>query len=622
MANPQTKNKTLSEEDGVALTLISQDLTKFENVQIQITRDVFFNMRQRIDKARKNYWGVFEIPQDDNGNDKSWVPLTFNLTELFVRNSDLDTKDISVKAKGANDFGAAHVASFVLRHFLDKLKFGEFLNDFVRRFFIDGTVVTKIMKGVDGKMVRMYNVDLLNWYIDPYAESIQEANSVIERHVMDIDEFMAMPWRNKEGVMGREDVKIYTDLSTTGTKSKVPQVAVYERWGKMPKFCITGIESDRDVWIEGTIIASNIREEEENIHSIRENKSGLKPYQEGRFIKAISRWAGIGVPEMLFDLQEQINETINIRLNNARIKQNGLFKAKIGSGITQQMLTRLSSGGVIPVKQMDDFQELAIQDLKQSTFTMESNTYLWAQRVTGGFQAPGAGEPLPASTTATIGLLQQQNARTAFDMAQENLGLALESIIKDHLLPIIFEDLTAEDVVRITGEKDDLAALDEAYVDQFTRKEQLQGILKNREVPSPTNMLQAREEALNKFKAQGESRWVKIKKELFKFDFDIEVDITGEKFDKITVLSQLRQVLVELSQIPDLNLDMNAIAKEMLDIMGIGGQRFFKEKLSSPPSEPAAGPQAAPAAAPARRSAQETPIDRTLAQLPGLQSQV
>ena len=70
------------------------------------------------------------------------------------------------------------------------------------------------------------------------------------------------------------------------------------------------------------------------------------------------------------------------------------------------------------------------------------------------------------------------------------------------------------------------------------------------------------------------------------------------------MIGQLRQLLVELSQIPGTNLKVEELAKEIMDFMGVGGERFFEERA----------PQQLNAPANVTRRAQEQPVDRTVAQ--------
>lgn len=148
------------------------------------------------------------------------------------------------------------------------------------------------------------------------------------------------------------------------------------------------------------------------------------------------------------------------------------------------MLSRLSDGGVIPVKRMDDLQQLSVQDFRASSYEDEDRLFLQAQRSTGAFQFPGSGEPLPASTPATIGILQQQNAATSFDAVQENIGIAVSEMIEKRWMPIIFDNLSLDEVYRITGDKDEVKMILEEWAQYQADRVIIQSILKIKRIPT------------------------------------------------------------------------------------------------------------------------------------------
>ncbi len=300
---------TPTEQESAAISIIKSEFDAWKTGEIQVTDKVSFSMRERIKQTRKNYWGVFDVQKDPADNEKKWTHLTFQFTEMFVKNIDIDTKDINTKARKPEDYGMAAVARFVVRYFLDKLGWGEILNDLLRRVVIDGTVVHKILEGTGDEIIQSDNVDLLNFFIDPHAKSIRKTNAVIERHIMDIDDFKTMKWDNKDCVMGREDIKTYFDLDKKVKGGKVPQVDIYERWGKIPKYLLTGKEEDKNKWIQGIIICSGMDNNNIVIHKLMKNpkKDQTKPYEEGWFIRVPGRWYGVGIPELLFETQEQLN---------------------------------------------------------------------------------------------------------------------------------------------------------------------------------------------------------------------------------------------------------------------------------------------------------------------------
>ena len=220
-------------------------------------------MRNVIRQMRKNFWGVFEEPFDPmTTRKKLWPPLTEFLVESAVKNINLDTKDISLRAKKSEAQPLAIILRQAVRNFLEKMGFANMSEMTVRQAAIDGTVVWKTWEE-DG-ILKVKLVDLLNFYIDPTVDSIREAESVIERSLMMPEEIAKMDgWMNRgterkplagTNMFNRYDGQMPYVPSTTQGQVKMREV--FERWGKGPKWLITGDKNDEDQ-VELRIVASS-----------------------------------------------------------------------------------------------------------------------------------------------------------------------------------------------------------------------------------------------------------------------------------------------------------------------------------------------------------------------------
>ena len=63
---------------------------------------------------------------------------------------------------------------------------------------------------------------------------------------------------------------------------------------------------------------------------------------------------------------------------------------------------------------------------------------------------------------------------------------------------------------------------------------------------------------------------------LTNWQYEVKVDVTGETFNKAVVVRQLNDMLLAYSRLPGVNIDVDAVFKEILDLMGLGGARFLK----------------------------------------------
>ena len=568
-------------QEKKAIKIMKAEATEFKDGEVWITDKASYKMLGSdgiIQRARKNYLGKYDRELDEVTNKKKiFIPMTEDMVETIVKNIDLDSADINIRATNPNGFSSALILRYLLNYFMRRNYFGEILNELLRLFCIDGTVILKSLKNYDKKLgsqaIKSRIVDRTNFLIDPSADNIQD-EAVIERNILKLSECKQYPWDNLGYLKGSTSIGRLYGLERPFT-TQVPYTEIFERWGDLPKYCLTGKEEDKEVWIPTIAIVSHLFDNP-IVHKIVENKMGNKPYEECRFRKIFGRWDGRGIGEILLGLQSYINETVNLRLNKARISQIGLFKARKGSGLTQQLLSSLVSGGVIPVNRMDDIQEMPLSDIKSSSYADEKNTYIWAQRTTGAWEV-GRGETLPASLPATTAVLQQTGMRSGFDLLQENLGMFLGRVFERHIIPLLLETIKDEEVISIVGSPKELKEIDENYINTILNKNILESLIRTGHFPKPDFIDHLRGIYRDNLERFQKTRYFKInKKILTNWKYEVEVFVTGEAFNKAVMVRQLNDMLLSYSRLPGINIDVDAIFKEILDLMGLGGARFLK----------------------------------------------
>lgn len=562
-----------------AVALTSQEKTDWEDGVVFVTDKVAFNMRNLIRVLRKNYWGVFDSPKDPNtGVDKTWVPLTESMVEATIKNIDLDTKDINFRAKKPGAIPLTSVVRNIIKNRLDQIGFGEYLDELERTVAIDGTAVWKTYEEtVNGKKkMNIKIVDLLNLYTDPLARTMAESSSNIERAIVPLSEFKSMSgWENKDDVSGEVGLSVSSDDRNYANKNgQSKMVEVYERWGLMPKSFITGLVSDDEEYIEGHIVVSGISKNAK-CHLIEENKkkdeegNPIRPYEEVWLTRVPGRWYGRGVAEKLMMLQVWVNQIVNYRKTRAMVTQLGIFKIKQGSGVTPQMVSKLASNGAITVRSMDDIEQFVMQDASPASYKDEEVIQTWAQRVTSAFDV-ATGESLPASTPATNAVLQAKNADSQFVLIKEGIGMFLQRWIKRQAIPILAKTITQDELVRITGEGDNVEEHDEKIVDQIIFQKLSEAKAKG-EFVDPVEVERAKQSFLRRMKLLGKDRFVELKKKLNFADYDVQVYVTNEEIDKSVLAANLMTALQIGSANPMSGIPVREVLKQVFDVMGLDG---------------------------------------------------
>lgn len=437
---------------------VKKEKEKWQDALVYITENVAFRTRDLIKTLRKNYWGIYDNPRDPTtGRKKIWVPLSEQIAETHVKHTNMDSNDVRFRALNVKGRQMTDMTRAVWNNYANISYFGQDLNQSNRQLSIDGTFVWKTTE--ENGMPKRHNVDLLNFYIDPMADSIHQAARVTERILMTPEEIRSHSgWINTEDVEGSEDLqKIDKEMSFAfNKKSNVKYVDVWEMWGLVPEYFITGDTDDTDQ-VEAHVVISGIEAGETTLHYCERNtnkdRAGeiIKPYEECWHTKVQNRWYGRGPVEQVLMLQLWLNTSVNIRVNRSFLTQMGIFKIRKGSGITPKQLQNVPQNGGIVVNSMEDIENFTINDVSQSAYTEENRIIDWAQRVSAAYDHV-AGEALPAETPATNASLQDQNSKSTFMLVKQNWGFFLERWIDRHAMPILAKNITAQDMVRISGD--------------------------------------------------------------------------------------------------------------------------------------------------------------------------
>lgn len=554
-----------------AISIVRGEKQRWEVATAFVTDRVSFKMRQLIRICRKNYYGIFDVPIDQyTGLEKTWYPLTEINVEAVVKNIDLDQKDINFHALTSDGYGITDITRAAVKQKLSSMYFGQKLDDFERQLSIDGTAVWKTYEE-NGKLV-VKLVDLLNIYIDPTSPSIQESYRFTERSLMFPEEIQGMTgWINTEDVdanvvEGLPRTDPYWMNRATQVNSNVKMVDVYELWGQIPLSLITGKKDDDNGEVQGHIVVSGIDSPgKERVHLIERNNkvdkegNALKPYEECWFTRVPNRWYGRGIAEKLLTLQIYANIIFNVRINRSRISQLGLFKMKKGSGVTPQMLARLPSNGVIQLNNLTDLEQMAVEEVGESSYKDEETINTISEKLTNAFAAV-TGEPLPASTSATEAALQNQNGKSGFMMVKDAIGGFLERWMDRHALKIIAKELTVGQVVRIAGDEDNFHELVDRVV-FFKAQEALDKSFEKGYIPSQQEIAQAMDSAAEKLKKGG--MFIKLVKEVITDEIYTKMQVTNEEMDVSVTVQNLLAMLKAVPQYGD------QIIKETFDLMGL-----------------------------------------------------
>lgn len=491
-----------------------------------------YSMSAILNTVRTIIHHQYELPKEEDGTDKIFIPLATWLREVILRNVDLDTKDIQVMSNTASD-GVTDLIRRMIKKYNKDHRMATFINDVADMLVTTGTVVIKTINGLKvldtNKLVKLGIEDI-------QTSGIMEVKKVHYSVLLK----QKKNWKNFKEIEDRA-----RELMEDG---KTPEITIYERWG-------TFIDAGKIK--RGVIITSDAdKSGEPSVYHFSQVKEKY-PYLEAHQETMPGRWHGRGTPEKVIGLQELINEQANLKRQADKLTSTGLYIYQTGSPeLEQGVLDQIKTGGVLTIGTNESFTELAQRPKITEYASAEQSISEWARRITGGSEV-SSGEQLPSSMTATSAAIQQKSANTTFDLIREKMGILLDELYEDYILPEISKNAKRGDIIQLE------ATLENDKIMASMIEKQSQGKI-------------SAKDALTKIQEQGKTREVELIADYFKnVKYRVNVYITTEEVDKASMLSNINQLLLTYSQIAPGMLNGEKLITDTLDLLGLDGSKYI-----------------------------------------------
>lgn len=520
---------------------------------------------------------------DENGDPKYFYDLVTDRNDQATKNIELDTKDCYIKATTEG----AELKSWLLRReFMAYAKttgFDEKMNTVADELPDFGTVVWKKCKNYEGK-VDVYGVDLINIMNDPAVKNLKDG-IMIERHTMTQSELRSYKVWDQTAVealiAGGNTVPRGTFLDTnqemiaTSTANRVdkttPFYEVYEMWGEIPRTLYdrykTGGKERKGIYAELTapkkpgspdvpaavgakanesvyvmaIVSGVDNGGKEQVLFCKEAKREQFPYKEVHFRRRKGRWLGIGNYERCFDLTEKANEITNRFFASLRISLLHLYQTRDQLHV-KNLLTDLLDGDLTVSK--SEITAIPTELRGFAEYQSEINAIeKKADRMCSSYEVV-TGETLPGNTPFKLGRQQLASATKFFTYVQEKMGLFLEDVFNDWLLPDFAKGLTPEHILDIMDDVDDIEVYLNAKKKIYQYEVVKRYIIENNEMPDPAQ-IQLVGELVGDQIAKSPKQ-VKVEMDYYTdLTYSIQMIITGEnsaKQEHLDTLSEIVQI--------------------------------------------------------------------------------
>lgn len=505
----------------------------------EITEGYRFDMADTINLIELYHASKFRTgDRDSQGNKKYFFNITNPQCGNATKNIDIDRSEINIKAERKKDRIKAMLYNDRLKWWMKEKNIGTLLNKISEQLPVYGSIV---LKKIGDEII---NIPMSKILMEPSVsnkENNHNINSVfvIEKHIMSASEIDGMKGWDKEAT------KLVTDRMR---KDNENTLLVYEMHTETPDdnnnfhLTVSFIDKDGNVFFQKA-----------------EDKM---PYKKLDLFKIEGRALGLGITEILFDLQIRRNEMGNQKADSMRTTSKTLFQTA-DDNVDGNMITDLLNGDIINSKQ--PITQIDTTERNLGAFAQEENNIKQDTRDLTSAQEILTGESLPSRTPFRLGVLQLQQASKLFEFIKENNGIFLQEVFEEWVLPRFERDIDKDFVFEIYNNKT-LRAIVETDVNRRLNEAIKKIVLATGAYPTKEEV----ETVKAALMADADKpQFVEIIKGYFKnFKKTLFIDVTGEQHNtaqEVETMTNMMQLLAQNPQImqdPQLRDFLLAIAEK------------------------------------------------------------
>ncbi len=497
---------------------------------------------------------------DSLGRDKPFFNITTASVNVWYRATDIDRKDIKVKAVKTKDWINSFLATIHLQQWMRKENFGTFLNEWGRTLAKYGTAIVKLVR--DGDELHISVVPFSRMIIDSVSFNASPRIEILELTEEQLRERIETHGYDKEQVQALTESLSSRELTNKQKKdTKGDFIKLYEIHGRLPLAHLTGKEEDENKYTQQMHIISFVgaREGRKTIYkdfTLFAGKEEVDPYRITHLIKEDGRTMGIGAPEHLFEAQWMTNHSIKNTKDELDLASKRIFQTSDSTFIGRNVLTSIETGDIFihsPNEPLTQINNGAVNTVANQNFAVQ-----WKQL---GNEITSVSEAMLGATPRSGTAWRQTEAvlsesHSLFELMIQNKGLELEAMIREVIIPFIKETkLNNSDEISETLNDYDIERIDSRYIKNEainqTNREVIDRVLEGGDFQEgeAEQMLQENEQSISeRVKSTGNQRFFKPSqvnwKEQFEgMEWELEVDITGEAKNSQEALTTLNTAL-------------------------------------------------------------------------------
>lgn len=568
--------------------LIRKAENDYINGETTIGKYVNFSQYENIEKIDA-YLNSKHISgsTDSMGREKPFFNIVTGAVNIWYRATDIDRKNIRIKATKSKDYIGAFLATIHLQEWMKKEAIGTFLNEWGRALARYGSAVVKFVE----KGGRLH-AEVVTWN-RLISDTVDfENNPKIEKLFLTPAQLRANKFYDQDVVTGLlSAVEARETIGGEKKDNKSDYIEVYELHGNLPISYLKDEydEEDEEYFVQQMHVVSFVKNKETGEYDdycLLKGKEARDPYMITHLIKEDGRSQGIGAVEHLFEAQWMSNHTAKSIKDQLDLASKLIFQTADGSFVGMNALSNIETGDILIHEA--DHPLTQINNNSHDITSLQSYGQQWQNLAKEITSTPDSisGNTMPSGTAYRQVAILNQESHSLFEIMTENKGLAIEEMMRKFIIPFLKKQMDTTEEISATLEAHDITKLDTMFINAELVRRQNKLIKdamfadngRGGEIAQPFDVEAERAKIQAELGEQGNQRFIKPSaiptktwKEVFKdLEWDVEVEVTNEQSDKEAVMTTLTTVLQTIGGNPMILQDpnMKMLFNKILEITG------------------------------------------------------
>lgn len=563
---------------------------------------VDFNLSETIDTIYA-YLNSKHISgsKDSKGRDKPFFNIVTAASNIWYRATDIDRKNIRIKATKRADEVKSFIATILLQQYMRESDFGTFLNQWGLTLARFGSAMLKFVDKGDELTAEVVSFnrlifDAIDAENNPIIEVLEMTPAQLRNHPtydQEMVESLIESSKTARETLNKEDKDTVNDF-----------IKLYEIHGNLPLSYLTGEEKDENTYVQQMHVISFVPAKDAYDDYTLVKGREKNPYMMTHLIKEDGRSIGIGAVEHLFEAQWMTNHSQKSIKDQLDLASKLIFQTSDNNFVGRNVLKSIDNGEIMVHQPNQPITQ--VQNNSHDITALQNFGIAWqnlAKEITSTPDAI-AGNKFPSGTAYRQVVALQQEAHSLFEIMTENKGLAIENMMRRFIIPFLKRKMnTTEEIVGVLDVQG-IKKIDSMFIPQEAIKKVNEKII-DRALQGQATTLEEQEEMIAQetesltqaFDQDGQTRYIKPSaiasktwnETLKDFEWEVEVEVTGETSDKEAMLVTLTTVLQSIAANPTILQDPNA--RTLFNKILVATGEVSPIELSALPQTPTQNPQ-------------------------------